>query len=155
MTTNQQPSEGLELKLLDFNTGSLESLSSQGYNQHDLLQKLLETNGRWGAQFRYGWSESSFSADKELMSEGVSASQPRRGSGSLVLYTTNDCRDFYADAHFLEGERVVVVYDVNKLKQTGPRNYRLLDPSGLVAIVRPVMPIPTRQGSSPQARAAR
>ena len=148
MTASQQQPKGLELKLLDFDTRSLESPSNQGFSKHELLQKFLEANGIWGDQFRYGWVESSFSTDRELMRSGVTASQPRANDGSLVLFGKKDSRDFYADARFFEkGRTVVVVYALDKLKQTGPRSYRLLDTSGLVAIVRPVMPIPTHPDS--------
>ncbi|MEK6837609.1 MAG: hypothetical protein AABX69_03075 [Nanoarchaeota archaeon] len=129
-----QPPKILELRLLDFNV----SENWRHTNPHDALQKLLETNVLWGDQFRYGWAESSFSTDKELMSAGAAASQPRGTDDSLVLFSEKDSRDFYAHGGFFEGRRVVVVYALDRLQQTGPRSYRPLDSSALVAIVRPV-----------------
>ena len=131
-----QPPESLERKLLKFDV----SENWGDTNQHDALQKFLETNALWGDEFRYGWAESSSSTERELRNAGMAESQPRANGDSLMLFTKKDSRDFYADADFFfKGRKVVVVYAIDGLRQTGSgRSYELLDRSALVAIVGPV-----------------
>lgn len=143
MATNQALPQSLELRVLNFNVPSdWDTPFLPGHNPHDQVQRFLVDNERWGDKFRYGSAASNLTTDRQLMSLGKADSQRTANDGSLLLYSPADSRDTYCNAGFFNGERVIVVYGLAQLEQTGPRSYQLLDKGGLVAIVRPIFKHP-------------
>ncbi|MBI3037030.1 hypothetical protein HYY73_04770 [Candidatus Woesearchaeota archaeon] len=132
----------LELRLLDFKVPSDWNSSLSGAAPHDTVQAFLEGEGLWGEGFRYGRAPSDIRAEHELKTSGLSAAQQRAEGRSLSLSSIEDSRDRFCDASFFNGERVILVYSMRGITPKGGTSYELSSPSALVAIVRPVLPLP-------------